>query len=133
METIKWFSFSFRERTLQFVSPLWDHQMSWTEFFCLLFENFGKFWKFFLTFWKRIGKLEFGIEIEFNLNLNWIGRFLKYFYKQWLRFPLLFDNSIGGFFIVNIDTRRCFLWCLQVSIICPTLCFGLPLGLWTFQ
>ena len=34
--------------------------------------------------WERAGKFEFefGIEIKSGLNLNWIGRFLKYFLKK---------------------------------------------------
>ena len=59
--------FSFRETTLQFVSPFWAHQMSWTEFVYL----FVYFWKV-LEILEKGGRFEFefGIEIEFESGLN---------------------------------------------------------------
>ena len=50
--------FSFRKTTLQLVSPLWDLQMSWSEFVCIVLETFGTFWKIykisFHGFWLKI-------------------------------------------------------------------------------
>ena len=61
--------------------------LSWTEFVCYFLEPFGTFLE---NVWEN---LNFEIEIEFELNLNWIGRFLKYI-KNWLGPPC---HLIRGF------------------------------------
>ena len=62
--------------TLQIVSRLTEFTKEFVYLFVYiwkLLEPFGTFWNLL----KKVGEFEFGIEVEFELNLNKIVGFLK--------------------------------------------------------
>jgi hypothetical protein len=103
--------------TLRYVSPFLDSQTS------LVIVNiyFVIYFFTFLFTWKVAGdskfKFKFGFEIEIKFEYQLEG-FFEVFFKKCLGSPCyLMVVSGGSLFLggLNKDTRRCYLWCLQVS------------------
>ena len=93
--------FSFRKRSLRFVSNIHHAIIRWVVVNC---EEFGCLLGRGREIWNWIW-------VEFGIN----GRFMKYFFKNCLGTPCYLIVVSGGFFFLNKDTRRCFLECLHVS------------------
>ena len=92
-----------------------DLHMSWTEFvyFWKFLEAFGSFWKFL----EHEGKVWIWI---WNWNLIWVKfelnlKVFEVFLKEYLGSPCYLIAVSGDLFLLNKDTRKFFLWCLQVS------------------
>ena len=102
MFNLQWHNiFSFRKRSLRFVSNIHHAIIRWVVVNC---EEFGCLLGRGREIWNWIW-------VEFGIN----GRFMKYFFKNCLGTPCYLIVVSGGFFFLNKDTRRCFLRCLQVS------------------
>ena len=102
MFNLQWHNiFSFRKRSLRFVSNIHHAIIRWVVVNC---EEFGCLLGRGREIWNWIW-------VEFGIN----GRFMKYFFKNCLGTPCYLIVVSGGFFFLNKDTRRCFLECLHVS------------------
>ena len=67
----------------------------------------------FLDRYNNVNKIWDWIWVKFGLNL----KVFEVFLQKYLGSPCYLIVVSGGFFLLNKDTRRCFLWCLQVSTV----------------